>query len=258
MAGLLLAVVGLAGNASGPELLALAERFGSEPASAVALETAEAAVAATPRDADKTTGSGLAQPASKPGCRGPGSAWLADCTSGRPARLRSRSGTDAPPGIAAVAIGNRHDPALLSDEGVAAVIAALPERAAGSGSADPAAKSQASAQDASSAASPVNRAEPGVTTRTQAAAPDRSTATAKVARADSRGDSAPAIKSKKPERERRSAKVSVRRQPEHGTAAAGDDEVVFRRARKELGAFAQTLDARVPRQWLDLARQLLE
>jgi hypothetical protein len=251
----LLAVFGLAAEASGSKFLIAQHPSGSDPRNAMALAPAQSSIGPI-RAAENMTGDIQApQLEGKSGCLKPSTEPLRDgCTPGRAARRRPTSAMNTPPAIAAVPIGHRPDPAVLPREGAAAVVAALPAPAEPPGPADAAAPSARTLQAPLPTSAPLKRGD--------ASAVERSGAHANVARAHSRGDVVAEAKPMQPESQRRSADVFARRQPGYlsarrGTLVGGND-VVLHRAHKEISALAQTLGVRIPRKWLDLAAEVLE
>jgi len=249
----LLAVFGLAAEASGSKFFISQHPSGSDPSNAMALAPARSSVNPA---AENITGDVQApQLRAKSGClKSSTEAGGDDCTPGRVARRRPTSAMNTPPAIAAVPIGHRPDPAALPRERAAAVVAALPAPAEPPGPADTAAPSARTLQAPPPTSAPVKRAD--------ASAVERSGAHANVARAHSRGDVVAAAKSTQPKSQRRSVNVSAQRQPGYSSARrgtlVGGNDVVLHRAHKEITALAQTLGVRVPRKWLDLAADVLE
>ena len=249
----LLAVFGLAAEASGSKFFISQHPSGSDPSNAMALAPARSSVNPA---AENITGDVQApQLRAKSGCLKPSTEAVGDdCTPGRVARRRPTSAMNTPPAIAAVPIGHRPDPAVLPRERAAAVVAALPAPAEPPGPADTAAPSARTLQAPPPTSAPVKRAD--------TSAVERSGAHANVARAHSRGDVVAAAKSTQPKSQRRSVNVSAQRQPGYSSARrgtlVGGNDVVFHPAHKEITALAQTLGVRVPRKWLDLAADVLE
>ncbi len=217
----LLAVFGLAAEASGSKFLIAQHPSGSDPRNAMALAPAQSSIGPI-RAAENMTGDIQApQLEAKSGCLKPSTEPVRDdCTPGRAARRRPTSAMNTPPAIAAVPIGHRPDPAVLPREGAAAVVAALPAPAEPPGPADAAAPSARTLQAPLPTSAPVKRGD--ARTRSDATSPERrdasaverSGAHANVARAHSRGDVIAAAKPTQPESQRRSADVSAQRQPD--------------------------------------------
>jgi hypothetical protein len=251
----LLAVFGLAAEASGSKFLIAQHPSGSDPRNAMALAPAQSSIGPI-RAAENMTGDIQApQLEAKSGCLKPSREPVGDdCTPGRAARRRPTSAMNTPPAIAAVPIGHRPDPAVLPREGAAAVVAALPAPAEPPGPADAAAPSARTLQARLPTSAPVKRGD--------ASAIERSGAHANVARAHSRGDVIAAAKPTQPESQRRSVHVSAQHQRRYSSARSGifvgANDVVLHRAHQELTALAQTLGVRVPRKWLELAADMLE
>jgi hypothetical protein len=250
----LLAVFGLAAEASGSKFFISQHPSGSDPSNAMALAPPRSSV--TPiRAAENITGDVQApQLRAKSGCLKPSTEAVGDdCTPGRVARRRPTSAMNTPPAIAAVPIGHRPDPAVLPREHTAAVVAALPAPAEPPDPADTATPSARTLQAPPPTSASVKRAD--------ASAVERSGAHANVARAHSRGDVAAAAKPTQPKSQRRSVNVSTQRQPGYSSARrgtlVGGNDVVLHRAHKEITALAQTLGVRVPRKWLDVAADVL-
>ncbi len=253
---LLLAVCGLAAEASGSKFLASQYPSTADDRNAMALAPAEAPM--TPiRSAEHTE-----EPQGKSTCAGGSAEALGDnCIPGRIMRKRPASTRNTPPAIAAVPIGHRHDPAALPAEGAAAEVAALPGRAE---TPAPAAAGARIAQALPPTATSLNQDD---TSTRDATSPERSTATATErsgAHADVAGMHPGRDKVKPIKRERigRTAGMSAQRQSAHPSARAhmlpGGSDVVFHRSDNALAAFAQTLGLRVPRKWLGLAGRMLE
>ena len=242
----LLAVFGLAAEASGSKFLIAQHPSGSDPRNAMALAPAQISINPIPAAENMTGDIQAPQLGAKSGCLKPSTeAVREDCTPGRAARRRSTSAMNTPPAIAAVPIGHRPDPAVLPREGAAAVVAALPAPAEPPGPADAAAPSARTLQAPLPTSAPVKRGD--------ASAVERSGA-------HSRGDVIAATKPTQPESQRRSADVSAQRRSASARSGTlvGSNDVVFHRAYKEITALAQTLGVRVPRKWLDLAAEALE
>jgi hypothetical protein len=251
----LLAVFGLAAEASGSKFLIAHHPSGSDPRNAMALAPAQISINPILAAENMTGDIQAPQLEAKSGCLKPSTeAVRDDCTPGRAARRRPTSAMNTPPAIAAVPIGHRPDPAVLPREGAAAVVAALPAPAEPPGPADAAAPSARTLPAPLPTSAPVKRGD--------ASARTGSDAHANVARAHSRGDVIAAAKPTQLESQRRSADVSAQRQRRYSSARSGtlvgSNDVVFHRAYKEITALAQTLGVRVPRKWLDLAAEALE
>ncbi|MGA6964317.1 MAG: hypothetical protein WBZ51_11930 [Xanthobacteraceae bacterium] len=244
----LLAVFGLAAEASGSKFLIAQHPSGSDPRNAMALAPAQISINPILAAENMTGDIQAPQLEAKSGCLKPSTeAVREDCTPGRAARRRSTSAMNTPPAIAAVPIGHRPDPAVLPREGAAAVVAALPAPAEPPGPADAAAPSARTLQAPLPTSAPVKRGDASAVGRSGA---------------HSRGDVIAATKPTQPESQRRSADVSAQRQRRYSSARGGtlvgSNDVVFHRAYKEITALAQTLGVRVPRKWLDLAAEALE
>jgi hypothetical protein len=265
----LLAVFGLAAEASGSKFLIAQHPSGSDPRNAMALAPAQISINPIPAAENMTGDIQAPQLGAKSGCLKPSTeAVREDCTPGRAARRRSTSAMNTPPAIAAVPIGHRPDPAVLPREGAAAVVAALPAPAEPPRPADAAAPSARTLQAPLPTSAPAKRGDASARTRGDATSPERrdanaverSGAHANVARAHSRGDVVAEAKPTKPESQRRSSDRSAQRQSASARSdtLVGSNDVVLHHAYKEITALAQTLGVRVPRKWLDLAAEVLE